>query len=275
MAADSMSMYVIFVAAMAGAGVIAGILAGLLGVGGGIVIVPVLFYLLTLLGVDPAITMHVAVGTSLATIVVTAISSARSHHARGAIDTDLLRSLAPWLVVGTVVGMIFFGSVDSATLTIIFATVALLVAVYMAWVKERDIAVATALPGTPVRSGLGMVIGGVSAVMGIGGGTLSVPILSLFRYPIGKAVGTSSAIGLLIAVPGTIGAVIAGFGHASLPPFSLGFVNLLGFAVLVPLTAAFAPVGARLAHSINQQVLRYAFAAFLCITAINMLLVTL
>ncbi|MEX0730118.1 MAG: sulfite exporter TauE/SafE family protein [Aquisalimonadaceae bacterium] len=270
MVIEGLGMYLMFGGAMATAGIVAGIVAGLLGVGGGIILVPVLFYLFTLLDIDPAIRMHLAVGTSLATVVITAITSTRAHWPRGTIDTALLRSWAPWMILGAIAGMVFFGKVNSPTLTLIFATVALIVAFYMAWAKERDVALASTLPEGPARYGLGTVIGGVSAVMGIGGGTLCVPILSLFRYPIRQAVGTSAAIGLLIAVPGSIGAVIAGYGHPSLPPFSFGYVNLLGFILLVPLTAGLAPLGARIAHSINQQHLRYAFALFLLITSVNM-----
>ncbi len=272
MTGQMIGTYLGFAAAMVAAGAVGGILAGLLGVGGGIIVVPVLYHLFGLLDVDSAVRMHLAVGTALATIVVTATSSTRAHWRRGAVDTALLRSWAAWIVAGAVIGMVFFRYVNSQVLTLVFATVALVVAAYMLWARDERHYLAEKLPVGPLRHTLGVVIGAVSSVMGIGGGTLSVPILSLFRYPIKKAVATAAAIGLLIAVPGSIGAIVSGLGVEDRPPFSLGYVNVLGFALLVPLTAALAPVGARIAHSVDSRYLRYAFALFLTVTAINMYL---
>ncbi len=257
------------VVALLATGLAAGTLAGLLGVGGGIVIVPVLYHLFTLLGLDEAVRMHAAVGTSLATIIPTSISSARAHHARGSLDTDLLKSMAPGIVVGVVAGSIAGGWLSGAALTAIFAVVALLVAANMGLLRE-PLVVAEALPGGLPRAGIGAVIGGFSTLMGIGGGTLSVPILSAFRYPIRRAVGTASAIGLIISVPGTLGFVLSGVGVPARPPGSLGYANLVGFALIVPMTVLMAPQGAKLAHTVNPTRLKQLFALFLFLTALRM-----
>lgn len=261
------------IALMAGAllvaGAFAGVLAGLLGIGGGIVIVPALFYLFTLLDIDPAIKMHLAVGTSLSTIIATSLSSIRSHHRRGAVDWPLLRSWGPAVAVGVVIGTVVAGLVSGEVLTGVFATMALLVAANMAFQPESA-RLADRLPGGPVRFVIGSLIGGFSAMMGIGGGTFTVPTLVMCSYPIRRAVGTAAAVGLIIAVPGTIGFMIDGYGRPELPPFSLGYVSVLGFVIIAPMTVMTAPLGARIAHTINTRWLRWAFALFLALTSLRM-----
>ncbi|MEM8552778.1 MAG: sulfite exporter TauE/SafE family protein [Pseudomonadota bacterium] len=260
-----------FAAVLAMAGAAAGLIAGLLGVGGGIVIVPVLFTLLPLAGVPDDLRMHVAVATSLATIIATSIVSARSHYRRGGVDMGLLRSLAPAIVVGVLVGVFAGGRASGAALTLIFALIALTVAIHMAFLKSLVIS-EKGVPRGAGRQGIGFVIGAVSVVMGIGGGTLSVPIFSLFGMDVRRAVGTAAAIGLIIAVPGTIGFAVAGLGVAGLPPLSIGYVNLVGFALVAPLSMLLAPVGARIAHNIPRVWLSRAFAVFLAATSVRMLL---
>jgi uncharacterized membrane protein YfcA len=250
-------------------GAVAGVLAGLLGVGGGIVIVPVLFNLLPFLGVDDSVLMHVAVGTSLATIIPTSIISARSHHKRGGLDMDLLKSLGPLIFVGVVLGTLLGGNARGEVLTGVFAVVALLVAANMAFRREGMV-LAQDLPTGPLRWLLGVVIGGFSVMMGIGGGTLSVPLLTAFNVPIRRAVGTASAIGLVIGVPGALGFILAGLGEPNLPPGNLGYANLIGVALIIPMTMMTAPLGAKIAHTINPAMLRKAFAFFLLLTALRM-----
>ena len=251
------------------AGAAAGVLAGLLGVGGGIVIVPALFHLFGLLEMAPGISMHVAVATSLSTIIATSLSSMRAHHRRGAVDWGLMRSWAPAIAVGVIAGAVVAGFASGAVLTGVFATVALLVAANMVLTPD-GLRLADAMPRGALKAVLGFVIGVVSSLMGIGGGTLSVPIMTLSGFPIRRAVGTASAIGLVIAVPGTIGYMVAGWGNPALPPLSLGFVNLLGFLIIVPMTVLAAPFGARIAHTINPRWLRAAFAVFLGLTSLRM-----
>ncbi|MBN2751978.1 MAG: sulfite exporter TauE/SafE family protein [Rhodospirillaceae bacterium] len=251
-------------------GAIAGLLAGVLGVGGGIVIVPVLYLLFPLLGINEAVRMHLAVGTSLATIIPTSIMSAHTHDKKGGLDWTLLKSLVPGVFIGVIIGTVFGGQAKGGILTLIFATIALLVSAHMAF-KRSGWTLRDTLPdGLRFRGPLGMGIGAVSVVMGIGGGTLSVPILTAFNVPIRRAVGTASAIGLIIGLPGAIGYVFSGLGNPQLPPFSLGYANVLGFALIVPMTMIFAPIGARIAHAIDEILLRKAFAFFLFATSCRM-----
>jgi uncharacterized membrane protein YfcA len=255
--------------ALLATGVVAGLLAGLLGVGGGIVIVPVLFLLLPLLGVDASVLMHVAIGTSLATIIPTSIMSARAHHSRDGIDLYLIKSWGPSIFVGVIVGGYIGSIVKGEILTLIFAIVAILVAINMVFRKE-GMTISDALPMGKIRYVIAFIIGSFSVIMGIGGGTLSVPILTALNYPIKRAVGTASAIGLIIAIPGTLSFILSGIGQANLPPGNVGYSNLYAFALIVPATMYMAPVGAKLAHSINSDSLRKVFAIFLFLTSMRM-----
>lgn len=261
----------LLVAALAAVGCLSGFLAGLLGVGGGIVIVPALFYVFDFLDIDDSVRAHLAVGTSLATIIPTSIISLRAHQKRQSVDTDLLRSWAPAVAAGVLIGIIIAAWVDGSALTSIFGAVALIVCAHMMFTPEgarlRD-----DLPRQPWRSLLAAVIGTLSTLMGIGGGTLSVPILSLFNFPLRRAIGTAAAIGLLIAIPGTAGFIFNGWHADDLPPFSLGYVSLIGFAAIVPSSLLLTPWGARAAHTIKVGLLRKAFALFLGATGIKMCL---
>ncbi|MEX1035669.1 MAG: sulfite exporter TauE/SafE family protein [Sneathiella sp.] len=257
------------IAALAGTGIIGGVLAGLLGVGGGIVIVPVLYNLLPFFGVEDDIRIHVAIGTSLAVIIPTSISSAYSHYRKGAIDLALLRSWGPVIFIGVVIGTVVASFSDADVLTLVFAVLALVVAANMAF-RPDNIQIASGLPKTPFKEMIALFIGGFSAMMGIGGGTFTVPILTLFNYPIRKAVGTAAAIGLIIAVPGTIGFLVSGLEVENLPPGNVGYVNILGFLVIFPMAALFAPLGARIAHRINAGLLKKTFAFFLFATSLRM-----
>ena len=250
-------------------GLIAGIIAGLLGVGGGIVIVPVLYYVFTALGIDDDTRMHLAVGTSLGTIVLTSIRSVRAHHKRGAVDWALLKRWAPAVVAGVLIGTAVAGFVSGEVLTGVFATIALVVAANMAFGKESW-KLGETMPSRPTQWTIAGLIGFFSSLMGIGGGTFGVTIMTLYGKTARAAVATSAGLGLLISVPGVIGFIIAGWGEPSLPPFSLGYLNLIGLALIVPLSVLAAPWGAHLAHTINQKTLIRAFALFLVITSIRM-----
>jgi uncharacterized membrane protein YfcA len=270
----STTIVTILAAGLVLTGAIAGVLAGLLGVGGGIVIVPVLFILFDFLNVPESVAMHIAVATSLATIIPTSISSATAHRKRGSIDIALFKAWAPLIFIGAMVGGIVAKYLASSSLTIVFGSVALLVAVNMALPKK--LVIAESLPQGPLARGLlPSFIGTFSALMGIGGGTLSVPILSAFSTPIHRAVGTASAFGLIIAVPAVLGFIWAGQGVVDRPPFSLGFVNLPAAVLIFSASVFTAPLGARLAHSLNPEGLKKAFALFLFLTSIRMLWVAL
>lgn len=238
--------------------------------GGGIVVVPALFHLFTQIGIDPAVRMHLAVGTSLATIVATAGRSAASHRRRGAVDEVLLRSWIAPVFAGVLAGSLFAPLASGAVLTGVFAVVALAVALHMVFGRESW-RLADALPEGATRHAIGAGIGFVSLLMGIGGGTLGVPILTLFGVPIHRAVGTAAGLGLVVGLPGTLVFAASGLGAPGLPPFSIGYVNALGFALIVPATFAMAPHGARLAHAAPQRALRRIFAAFLGLTSARML----
>ncbi len=259
-----------YVAALLGTGVVAGFIAGLLGVGGGIVIVPVLFLLFTALGVPEDVRMHVAVGTSLSTIVFTSLSSIRAHNRKGAVDWDLLRSWAPGIVFGVLLGTALAAFFSGRVLTGFFGVVALLVAAWMAF-SPTHLQLFAGMPRGIVKWLVTTVIGVISALMGIGGGTLSVPTMTLSGYPIHRAVGTAAAIGFIIGVPGTLGMIVGGWGREGLPPGSLGFVNLLGLALILPASMLTAPLGARAAHALPVRWLKLAFAVFLAVTAIRMI----
>jgi uncharacterized membrane protein YfcA len=260
-----------FAAAIAAVGVIAGVLAGLLGVGGGIVTVPFLLVVLEALGVDRALSTHVAVGTSLAAIVPTSIMSARSHRARGGLDAAVFRLWGPAIFIGAVGGTAVAGQARGTTLNAVFAVGAVVVAVYMIAAREPAGGGGAARAPRPwPQRALAALIGAISTMMGIGGGTFTVPVLTAFGHGVRRAVGTSAALGIVISVPGSLGFVAAGWGEAGLPPWSLGYVNLIGAALLVPTAMVCAPLGARLAHSIPPRALRLAFAAFLLATAASM-----
>lgn len=266
----SIGLLIVLGLGLAATGAIAGVLAGLLGVGGGIVIVPVLFQLFDYLDISEAVAMHLAVGTSLATIIPTSISSARAHHGRGAIDVDLLKRWAPAIFVGALVGGIASKFIDGMVLTGIFGVIALIVSINMASPKKLVLAESVPkgiVPNTAISGGIGT----FSALMGIGGGTLSVPILTLFSFPVRRAVGTASAFGLVIAVPAVCGFIWSGWSVPDRPPLSFGYVNLAAAVIIFSLSVFTAPLGAKIAHTINPQRLKLAFALFLGLTSIRML----
>jgi len=232
--------------------------------------VPILYHVLTLLGIDESVRMHIATGTSLATIIPTSFSSVTAHNRKGAVDWDLLRRWAPAMFVGVLAGSVLSGMARGHVLSIIFATVAIPVALQLAFAGEnRRIAdhLPTGLGGLLLPAG----IGGVSTMMGIGGGTVGVPLMTVFGVPIHRAVGTASAFGAIISIPGTIGAIIAGWHAPGLPPWSLGYVNLLGFILIAPASYFMAPFGAHMAHSSDVKRLRRVFALFIGLTAARML----
>jgi len=251
-------------------GIVGGVVAGMLGVGGGIVVVPILYHVLALLHVDESVRMHIATGTSLATIIPTSFSSVTAHNKKGAVDWDLLRRWAIPMLVGVVVGSALAGVARGQVLSLVFAAVALPVALHLAFVSEKK-RLAEQLPRGAGGLLLPFGIGGISTMMGIGGGTVGVPTMTLCGVPIHRAVGTASAFGAIISIPGTVGAIIAGWNAVGLPPYSLGYVNLLGFALIAPASYFMAPFGARIAHSADVKRLRLLFAFFIGLTAARML----
>jgi len=264
---------IVLAAAMLVSGVAGGILAGLLGVGGGIVIVPVLEWALELTGVPVEFRMHIAVATSLAVIIPTSISSARAHHRRGSVDVALAKRWMPFIFMGAVFGTFVASRVGGQVLSGVFGVVALLVAIKMALPLDQK-TITSEVPRNPLTLLMPASIGTISTMMGIGGGTLSVPSLTLMSEPIHRAVGTSALFGLLISIPGTLGYVVSGWGNEQLPPGSLGFVSLIGFALIAPTTVLAAPLGARIAHALSRRHLSALFGMFLLLVSIRMLFQT-
>ncbi|MBV6631901.1 MAG: sulfite exporter TauE/SafE family protein [Alphaproteobacteria bacterium] len=260
----------VLLAGLTAAGLFAGLLAGLLGVGGGIVLVPVLFELYGVMGVADEVRMHSAIGTSLATIIATSISSIRAHKKRGSVDFSIVRAWAPFVALGAVAGGVIANFVSGEGLTAFFACLAMLVAINMALAPSHK-PLRQGLPGPVGSAGIGSTIGVVSSLMGIGGGTLSVPTMVMCAVTPTTAVGTSSAIGLVIAIFGASSFAVNGFGSVGLPFGSVGYVNLIGFALIVPLTMLAAPWGAKLAHALPGQRLKQVFACFLLIVAVRMI----
>ena len=266
---ETVTQWLPMLLALLGAGAAGGLMAGLLGVGGGIVIVPALDTALTLAGVDPAVALHVAVATSMATIVPTSISSSRSHARRGAVDGEVIRRWSLPIVIGALAGTLLASSVDARVLAGVFGTVALAAALKML-LPIDGMVLRQSLPGGPGGALIPAAIGAVSAMMGIGGGTLTVPALTLCGQPVHKAVGTAALLGLWISVPATLGFLLAGTGGDDMPPWTVGYVSLAGFLIIAPVAWAVAPLGARLAHSLDRRRLSAAFGVFLFIVAMRM-----
>lgn len=254
------------IASLVAAGAAIGFLAGLFGVGGGAISVPVFYELFGALGYPPESAMPVAVGTSLAVIVPTSISSARGHYRKGTLDLEVLRAWAVPVLVGVLMG----AGIARAAAPFVFQTVFVVVAVIIAinllrggdgW-KLRE-----TLPGSFGMRLSGVVIGLVSAIMGIGGGALSNLYLTFHGMPILRAVSTSAGVGALIAVPGTIGYILAGLGRNDLPAGSLGFISLVAFAVTIPASLLMTRFGVALAHRMPRRSLEVAFGSFLLLVA--------
>lgn len=249
-------------------GCIAGVIAGLLGVGGGIVIVPILFFLFTSQGFAPEHLMQMALGTSLGSIMFTSVSSFRAHHRRGAVHWDIVRSITPGILIGTFAGTYVAALLSTMFLKVFFALFLYYVSTQMLLnFKPQP---TRQLPGRGGMFGVGGIIGVVSSLVGIGGGSLSVPFMSWCNVPVHHAIGTSAAIGFPIAVAGTLGYIVNGIGVSGLPELNLGYLNLpalFGIALFSMLTA---PLGARLAHRLPVVSLKRVFAVFLIITATRM-----
>lgn len=257
-------------AGLVAAGLFAGFVGGLFGIGGGAVVVPALFFMFAALGVDESVRMHLAVGTSLSTIIATSWRSLAAHRQAGAVDFEVLRTWGPWIMLGALAGAAVAGFASTEALLLVFGFGLLLIAAQLGlgtpnWRVFRD------LPRGVWRALTAGSLGLLSAMMGIGGGAFGVTILTLSGRPIHQAVATASGFGAAIALPAALGYAVAGWGREGLPPFSAGFVSAPGFFVLAALTMLTAPMGARLAHRLPQQSLKRAFAVFLALVALNML----
>lgn len=257
--------------ALVATGVFAGLLAGLLGVGGGIVIVPVLYFLFQKFGLSASSAMAIATGTSLSTIIPTSLSSIRAHHGKGNVDWQLLRHWAPFMLVGVLVGSYLVTIVDGHLFSALFGIVAVLVSANMLF-RSKASALAQRLPSQPMQSLLAAIVGFFSVMIGIGGGTLGVPTLTSFNVSAHRAVGTAAAFGLVIAVPGAVMMLLNAATPVDAPVYTYGFINVLGFIAIVPLTVLFAPIGASLGAKLDAVMLKKVFAIVLGFTGVRMLL---
>lgn len=251
-------------------GAIAGVLAGLFGVGGGMVLVPAFFYAFTTLGYPHENLMQICLATSLATIVVTSVRSLTSHNKHGGVDWNVLKTWAPGIMVGAIVSVMFAARLKSVTLQWIFGCLGMFIGLYMAFGKT-DWRVADTMPTGIRRAIYSPLVGFFSVLMGIGGGSLGVPTMTLHGMPIHRAVATSSGFGLLIAVPSVLGFFFVGLDPINRPPLTVGAVNLAAFALIVSMTFVTTPFGVALAHKMDAKRLKRYFAIFLVFVALNML----
>jgi len=256
----------VLLAMLLGGGLIMGLLAGLLGIGGGGIMVPILYEVFSAIGVDEAVLMHLCVGTSLAVIMPTSLRSFHSHKAKGAVDMDIIRSMVLPVVAGVVIGTLVARYSSSTILTVIWAGAATMMSLKMFFGRESW-KLGDDIPGNPGRALYGLFIGTISTLMSIGGGAFVTMMMTLYGRPIHQAVGTSSGFGPMIAIPGTLGFIWAGWGVAGVPPGSLGYVSLLSAAIIVPVSVLAAPLGVRMAHGISRRKLELFFATFLALVA--------
>ncbi len=260
----SLSLLIIYIAV----GAVGGILAGLLGIGGGLVIVPMLVYCLTLQGVAHVHLMHLALGTSMASIVFTSVSSFLAHHKKGAVNWQVVKRIATGIVIGTFAGAWLASMLPTGFLKGFFVVFLYWVAIQL--ILDKKPAASREFPGRTGMFSAGGVIGMISSMVGIGGGSLSVPFMIWCNMPVHNAIGTASAIGFPLAVAGTLGYLASGLNQASLPAFSLGFIYLPALFGIVLASVVTAPLGAKLAHSLPVPGLKRIFALLLLVVATKM-----
>lgn len=258
----------LLVLALGVGGLASGLLAGLFGIGGGAILVPVLYEVWSVLGIPPEIRMHMAVGTSLAVMIPTTMKSFTSHRDRGGVDIGFLKRLAGPVIVGVLAGALIASISPSAVLKWIWAIFASTMAARLLWGQEGW-RLGDDIPKSRLVELYGVFVGLISSLLSIGGGAFITMLMTLYGRPIHQAVGTSSGFGPLISIPGAIGFMLAGWGAAGLPVGSLGYVNVIGAAVVIPASVFAAPWGARLAHGISRRKLEVAFGCFLAVIALR------
>ena len=251
------------IALMLGAGLLAGLAAGLFGIGGGFVVVPALFVMLPLLGGSKEELAHVAIGTSLATIVVTSLRSVQAHARRGAVDVGLLKSWAPFIVVGSISGVALASLVTSSVLAIIFGAGVLIMAVHFLYPVLKSVKLGDDIPNGGGRVAIATGLGASSSLLGIGGGTVAIIVMTLYGRSIHRAIGTASGIGVIIALPSAIGYAIIGLGASGLPVGSVGYVNLIAAVSIVTMSAISAPWGVAAAHLLSPRLMQRIFGIYL------------
>ncbi|UWQ26276.1 sulfite exporter TauE/SafE family protein [Leisingera aquaemixtae] len=251
-------------------GAFAGVLAGLLGVGGGIVLVPAFFYAFQTLGYGGDQLMQICLATSLATIIVTSLRSVMSHNKKGAVDWDILRGWGIGIALGAIVGVLAASSLRSTVLQGVFGGLALVIGCYLG-LGRSEWRLAEAMPRGVKRMVLSPAVGFLSVLMGIGGGSFGVPLMTLHGVAVHRAVATAAGFGVIIAVPSVVGFLLLEVDPATRPPFTIGAVNLVAFFIVIAMTLITAPWGVKLAHAMDPKPLKRVFGAFLVLVALNML----
>lgn len=255
---------------IAAAGAVAGVISGLLGVGGGIILVPALFYVFGAMGYHSDHVMQVCVATSTGTIIFNSLRAIQGHHKRGAVDFGLIRQWGPFIAAGSVIGVFAAAALHSNQLQLVFGTIGVCLGLYMAFGK-RDWRISDVLPGPILRSVYAALIGFFSAIMGIGGGSFTVPLLTAYNVPPHRAVATSSGFGLLISIPAFVTFLLTGWGLEGRPPFTVGYVNLPAVVLIAIASTLTVPFGVKLAHKLTPGQLRTVFACTILLLAGNML----
>lgn len=253
-----------------GIGAFAGVVAGLLGVGGGIILVPAFYFTFAALGYDSPELIQISLATSLATIIVTSLRSVLAHHRRGAVEWDILRSWGPGIAIGAGLGVVAASGLRSEILMGIFGVLGVGAGLYFGF-GRAEWRLGEAMPAGAARAVVSPILGFLSVLMGIGGGSFGVPLMSLYGRPIHNAVATAAGFGVIIAVPSVLGFLFVGGDGPGRPPFTVGQVNLVAFAIIVAMTLITAPWGVRLAHAMDPKPLKRVFAVFIMVMALNML----
>jgi len=245
-----------------------GFVAGLFGIGGGLITVPFLYYIFGKLGIDQAYIMHLAVGTSFAIIIPTSIVSVLTHHKFKAVDFDIVKSYGIFVVLGVIVGTIFAASLKTKSLVFFFSIIILFLGIYLLLLKEKEKNIIINIK-LRLKIILGLIVGFISAPMGIGGAVMNVPILKFFGYSINKAIGSAAAVGFLIALFGALGFLISGSYLKTNLPLSIGFLNIPAFLIFIPITTFMARIGARTVHKIDKNKISKFFGIFLILIAVK------
>jgi uncharacterized membrane protein YfcA len=243
-----------------------GFVAGLFGIGGGLITVPFLYYIFNSLGIDQQYTMHLAVGTSFAIIIPTSTASVLTHHKFKAVDFDIVKNYGVFVVLGVIVGAIFAASLKTKSLVLFFSIIISFLGIYLFLLKEKEKNLIIEMK-LYLKIILGFIVGFISAPMGIGGAVMNVPILKFFGYSITKAIGSAAAIGFLIALFGAIGFFITGNYLESNLPLSIGFLNIPTFLIFIPITTFMARIGARTVHKIDKNKISKYLGIFLLLIA--------
>ena len=243
-----------------------GFVAGLFGIGGGLITVPFLYYIFGKIGIDQAYLMHLAVGTSFAIIIPTSTVSVLTHHKFKAVDFDIVKSYGIFVVLGVIVGTIFAASLKTKSLVLFFSIVILFLGIYLLLLKEKEKNIIIKIK-LHLKIILGFIVGFISAPMGIGGAVMNVPILKFFGYSINKAIGSAAAVGFLIALFGAIGFLISGSYLKTNLPLSIGFLNIPAFLIFIPITTFMARIGAKTVHKIDKNKISKFFGIFLLLIA--------